>query len=435
MRIIELAVENIGKLKAIAIRPSKNMVVIGGRNDQGKTTVLQSIMMAMCGQKAVWEKAVREGQERGKITVNLGDLIATLKITKDGDPILSVTSAEGAKYPSPQAMLNKLTGGLSFDPLEFSRLEGPKQVKRLETLVGIDLSGLDVERKATFDERTIVNRDVEALSGQLKGAIRHDDAPAAEVSIQSLIAKLESANTANLETEKLFARVKTGQTEVGKSEAEIVRLRQLLTAEEQRCEAMKTKLKNLIVEAESAKLIDVAPIKLEVSGIEQTNRKVRDNFAYQQLSDRVRDHAIASQKLTDQIEAIDADKIKRITAAKFPVEGLSFGELGVLYQGIPFAQLSGAQQLRISFGIWLGLNPKLRVVLINNGSELDEDNLNEVAAMAERHDVQVWMVRVSRGAECSIIIEGGEVSETHGVVSKPANVVTMPVEAKVTEEW
>jgi hypothetical protein len=57
------------------------------------------------------------------------------------------------------------------------------------------------------------------------------------------------------------------------------------------------------------------------------------------------------------------------------------------------------------------LHPRLKILLIRDGSLLDENNLKTVAEMAQEHDGQVWIERVSKGAECSVIIENGLVAE------------------------
>jgi len=48
--------------------------------------------------------------------------------------------------------------------------------------------------------------------------------------------------------------------------------------------------------------------------------------------------------------------------------------------------------------------------LIRDGSLLDEDNLGMIAKFAAEKDAQVWIERVSEGAECQVIMEDGLVS-------------------------
>lgn len=90
---------------------------------------------------------------------------------------------------------------------------------------------------------------------------------------------------------------------------------------------------------------------------------------------------------------------------------VTFGNGVVLYQDIPLDQCSSAERLRVSVSIGLAMNPKLKVLLIRDGSLLDEDNLQMIATMAEKADAQVWIERVGDGEECSVVIEDGQVRD------------------------
>ena len=49
--IIELKAENVKVLKAIEIRPEGNIIELTGKNGNGKSSVLDSIIMALAGKK------------------------------------------------------------------------------------------------------------------------------------------------------------------------------------------------------------------------------------------------------------------------------------------------------------------------------------------------------------------------------------------------
>ena len=108
--------------------------------------------------------------------------------------------------------------------------------------------------------------------------------------------------------------------------------------------------------------------------------------------------------------AATAQRAAAITAAQMPIEGISFGEGEVLFNGLPFVQSSSAQQLRVSVAIAMAANPKLRVLRIKDGSLLDESNLALIAEMAERDDYQVWIERVDASGKVGIVMEDGAVA-------------------------
>ena len=49
MHITELRAENIKRLVAVRVKPDGSLVVVGGNNGQGKTSLLDSIAMALGG--------------------------------------------------------------------------------------------------------------------------------------------------------------------------------------------------------------------------------------------------------------------------------------------------------------------------------------------------------------------------------------------------
>ena len=52
-------------------------------------------------------------------------------------------------------------------------------------------------------------------------------------------------------------------------------------------------------------------------------------------------------------------------------------------------------------------DPKLKVLLIKDGSLLDEDNLKLISEMAEEADAQLWIERVGIDSNTTVIMEDG----------------------------
>lgn len=109
-------------------------------------------------------------------------------------------------------------------------------------------------------------------------------------------------------------------------------------------------------------------------------------------------------------EALAAEEQTALLAsAKFPVPGLAFDAEGVTLDGIPFKQCSQGQALRVSVAIGLAANPKLKVLLVRDGSLLDAKGLQLLAEMAAAAEAQVFVERVGDGKECQVVIEDGHV--------------------------
>lgn len=405
MKIVQLTSQNVKRLKAVQITPSGEVVVIGGNNGNGKTSVLDSIMYALAGKSAVPSMPVRKGEKSAEIEVDLGDIKVVRRFTEAGGTTLKVVSKEGASFPSPQKMLDDLIGRLSFDPIEFSRMKPAEQSRTLCDLVGIDTGELDAKRKGVYEERTAVNRTVKSLESRLAGMVKHADAPDAEVSVSEAADAYNRAVRENSHREANKENIADATRRIESFK------RQLLEAEEDLAAFKKD-------ESLLGPMVDTEPLRQKMEQAEATNRKVRENAAYAEQSQELEGSKKYADSLTSQIEAVDTQKAKMIREAAYPIKGLGIDEEGrVMFGGIPFDQCSSAEQVRVSVAMGLAMNPKLRVLLIRDGSLLDEESLRLVSEMAHAADAQVWIERVGKGKEVEVIIEDGMVESREAVAS------------------
>lgn len=411
MRIIKLQSENVKKLRAVEITPNGNLIVIGGNNAQGKTSVLDSITMALAGKGSIPAQPIREGADKGRVVCELDDLTVTRTFTSAGGGTLTVASKDGARYPSPQAMLDKLVGKLTFDPLAFSRMAPKDQATTLKGLVGLDYAAQDQERKRLYDLRTIVNREGVELKARVEAMPVHPDAPEQEVSVSELVQELQARRQAQ---HTRFQADEAFKAELRKAQSIQNEIEQLQTQ-------LRVKEGHLLRQAEVVEAakqhLDQLPspdpveeVEQRISQAEELNRKVRENIQKRELQVILEGKREESKKLSEAIQAIDQGKAEALAATAFPVPGLGFSETGVTFQGLPLEQASGAEQLRISAAIGLAMNPQLRVLLIRDGSLLDETGLGLLRDLAQEHDAQIWLERVGKGAECSVIIEDGQLA-------------------------
>jgi recombinational DNA repair ATPase RecF len=171
VKITQLTAENFKRLKAVEIAvEGKNIVILSGRNAQGKSSVLDAIWAALAGRDGVKEvkRPIRDGEKRAHVEITLDDIVVTRKWSAAGST-LEVKSAAGAKFPSPQKMLDDLIGKLSFDPLAFAQSDPKAQLATLIDLAELDFDPDENERlrKESYNRRTEVNRDVKRLQAQL----------------------------------------------------------------------------------------------------------------------------------------------------------------------------------------------------------------------------------------------------------------------------
>ncbi len=431
--IVKLEAENVKRLQAVSISPDgKPVVIVGGKNAQGKSSLLDSIEYALGG-KPNAEEPIRKGQDKARIVLETEELVVTRRFTKKGSYI-NVEKKECGTLKSPQAILDDLVGPLSFDPLEFARMgnskEGQRQQARtLRELVGVDTTQLDIDYGERYDERTVVNRQVKDMAAQID-AIPEDDVKA--VSVTDLLAELEKRQAFNDELDdklqdadreaELAGQAITDHErtleEIKGIEAHIEQLKkdidvkwEFVKDREKAAEEHISKENEMRKQAASTESKDTQEIREQIQLAEVTNERAAQQQRRNELVDK---HAGLQKKadtLTGDMEKIDKQKQELLASAKFPVEGLSFNEHGVTYNDVPFSQCSSAEQMRVSLAMGISLNPKLKVMLIRDGSLLDEDNLKMISDMSEEAGAQVWIERVSDGDEVSVIIEDGQVLE------------------------
>ncbi len=426
--IISLYTENVKRLSAVRIKPDgQPVVIIGGNNGSGKTSTIDSIEMALRGGKSIPDKPVRNGQDGAEIILETGELIVHRKIKPDGSSTVTVSNKEGARFSSPQAMLDKLVGSLSFDPLEFTRMKPKQQEETLRELLGIDTRKLDAQREMAFQDRTVVNREVKSLEAQLAGMSLHAEVPEEELSAQEIQESLQAAQEHNRKVKALddvFVAKQQAVVDLEAERDEVVSEIERLMAELKSANVRKIQLGRAITvaaqEAEISRLaaqevqpIDESEIVETLVSVADTNRKIAENESYRKRAAELDAKRQESAALTATIEAIDQAKREMLEGAEYPIPELSIHpENGVYLNGNPLSQASGAEGLRASMAIAIAMNPGFPVALIRDGSLLDANSLAMVEQMAAEKGCQIWMERVGEGEEGSVIIAEGAVKSS-----------------------
>ncbi|CVK18499.1 AAA family ATPase [Sporomusa sphaeroides] len=439
MKIVKLVAENFKKLKAIEIIPQGNMIEITGKCEQGKTTVLDAIGTALCGTK--WDEALREGADKGKIVVDLGDIIVTRTITKAGGT-LKVETRDGAKYPSPQTLLDKLVGKIAFNPMEFSKEKDPKkQVDMLLKVVELkvdaakltDISGVVIEEspnpldmlnaayKSVYESRTAVNRDLDKAKKALESI--PEVAEVEPVLLTELVAekeKLEKVNRDNAnrlaeyqDQERHLAALRSNKTAtseiISDLESRLIAAKKSLVEQENQISAQEQALKVAKAVIDSKQDEDLTDINERIAKADETNKQAQQYKDRQAKAAEVAKHQTESDDLSAKLKKIVDYKAEIIKNTKFPVPGLDFAGGGVTFEGKPFSQASSAQKIRVGMGVGMAANPELRVVMIDGYESLDPDQRKIVEEMATVNDFQVWTTSVSTDSTVGIYIEDGEI--------------------------
>jgi DNA repair exonuclease SbcCD ATPase subunit len=411
LRIINLEVENYKGIRAIDITPKDDLVMITGGNGQGKSSVLDSIYAILCGGAAsrVTQTPIHDGEDFAIATAKVGDAktgeikyIVTRRWKDNDAGTVTVMAPDGAKYSSPQKMLDEIIGKLSFDPFEFVGQSAKEQVETLIGALGEALpfvpAELDRKHRGIYDRRTDIAREITKLEGQLAQYGEPDPAtPDIEESAADLLREVETARGRNLLHDQVEEAITTRTAAVEAARA-------VLADAEKSLDSALTHQKTLQPRE------DVDPILARLDGIEETNRKVRAKLARQAIEDELSDRRAEHANHTLELGKIDKTKADGLAAAKFPVDGLSFDEDGVTFNKVPFGQVSTSEQARVAMAIGMASNPELRVMRIDKGEALDSKTLALVTEMAADHDYQVWMSKVDESGTIGFVIEDGAVA-------------------------
>jgi len=422
VRIIRLEAENVKRLRCVEIEPNGAPVVqITGRNAQGKTSVLDSIWMALGGGRAAKHtgRPIRDGERRASVTLDLGELTVSRSWTTKGTR-LHVEAADGSHVTSPQKLLDSLVGSLSFDPLAFAGLPARKQRETLLDLVVLpfDVAEVDKCRADLYEERREVNRAIKDLEARLDAMPRPLGVTSTElVSPADLLEELEAARGKHDAAEAARSEARDAEASLFRCSEEVARLRRDLVEAECALSAFRADAEELgdVADALSVDLPDVDAARSRLSDVESTNTVIRQAADYKAASASLKRGNKKADDLTKKLEELDATKAQGLREAKMPISGLGFDADGVTYKGVPFGQASAAERLRVSMAMAMALNPKLRVIRITEGSLLDSENLAIIERMAEANDFQVWLEVVREDGAVGVVIEDGSVVAVDGV--------------------
>lgn len=415
-RIVSLQAENIKKLTAIQIKPDGSVVAVTGKNGAGKSSIFDAIEWAIEGRKTMPKEPIRRGAEKGKVRLDLGDIVITRTLARRGDDGgefetgVTVMRKDGSKLPSPQAVLDAFFGAFTFDPGAFLRMKPKEKFEALKPLVpGIDFDEIARAHKRDYDARTDAGREAARLLAHARSIEVPDDTPAEQVDLAALRERRRAAEAAN---EEIANRARRREDAAREIETALDRA-ETLRAEAASLEKKAGELQAKLDAAEP--LPDPADLEALVNEIETASELNSFVRLRQERDKTLEQHWALDVTYSDLTTAIDLRQIKKheaIAAAKLPVSGMGFGDDDTLTLGsVPFEQASTGEQLRAALGIGMAMNPKLRDIFIREGSMFDADALKAIGAMAAERGYCVWIERVADAPGVGIFIENGAVRE------------------------
>ena len=405
--INKLEIENVKRVKAVKLEPSATgLTIVGGNNNQGKTSVLDAIAWALGGNKFKPSQAQREGSTIPpslKITLSNG-----LIVERSGkNSTLKVIDPSGNK--AGQNLLDSFVEELAINLPKFMEQTSKEKAKTLLQIIGVgpQLVELEMQEKAKYDERHAIGVIADQKEKFAKEQPYYPDAPKEPVSIAELIQQQQAILAKNGENARKRQNLDVIENDYNFTLANVQRLEKELEEARAKEQALAQDLD--IARKDVSVLVDESTQEIEdsIANIEQINLKVRANFDKDKAEEDAKGYRDQYKELDNVIADIRKQKIDLLTNADLPLPGLSVDDGELLYLGQRWDNMSGSQQLQVATAIVRKLKPECGFVLIDKLEQMDQLTLQEFGAWLEQEGLQAIATRVSTGDECSILIEDG----------------------------
>ena len=405
--INKLEIENVKRVKAVKLEPSATgLTIVGGNNNQGKTSVLDAIAWALGGNKYKPSQAQREGSTIPpslKITLSNG-----LIVERSGkNSTLKVIDPSGNK--AGQNLLDSFVEELAINLPKFMEQTSKEKAKTLLQIIGVgpQLTELEMQEKAKYDERHAIGVIADQKEKFAKEQPYYPDAPKELVSISELIQQQQEILGRNGENARKRQNLTRIENEYQGALVDVERLSKMLEEAREKEQGLAQDLD--IARKDTQDLIDESTQEIEdsIANIEQINLKVRANFDKDKAEEDAKGYREQYKELDNVIANIRKQKTNLLTNADLPLPGLSVDDGELLYLGQRWDNMSGSQQLQVATAIVRKLKPECGFVLIDKLEQMDQLTLQEFGAWLEQEGLQAIATRVSTGDECSILIEDG----------------------------
>lgn len=397
MKINRLEIENVKRIKAVKIEPSKNgLTIVGGNNNQGKTSVLDSIAWALGGEKYRPSQAQREGSA---IPPNLHIVMSNgLIVERRGkNSSLKVTDPDGNK--GGQQLLNEFVEQLALDLPKFMDSSGKEKAKILLQLSGVGdkLATLEQEEKELYNDRLYAGRIADQKEKFAKEQPYYSDVPDELISPSELIRKQQDILARNGENQRKRAYAEQYQRSVMFLRQESEEMRNQLAKKEAELKEAESNLQIALMSAEGLQDESTTELEESIAHIEEINRKVRANLDKDKAEDDAKEYRRQYEELSRKIEHTRKTKTALLESADLPLPELSVREGELIYKGQQWDNMSGSDRLKVSTAIVRKLNPKCGFVLLDKLEQMDLQTLNEFGRWLEQEGLQAIATRVSTG--------------------------------------
>ena len=432
IKINSLELENVKRVKAVKLEPTVNgLTVVGGKNNQGKTSVLDAIAWALGGAKYKPSQAQREGSlVEPQLHIELSNGMVVERLGKNGT--LKVTDPSGQK--GNQSLLDGFISQFALDLPKFMEADKNTKAKILLQIIGVGdkLSAFDKQESELYNRRTEIGRIADQKKKYADEMVQWDGVPEEIVSAAELIQQQQEILARNGRNQDLRNQVKYLEEQKILLEQRIEEAQKALNAMHEQFAELMEKLSIANTNAKDLQDESTAELEESIANIDSTNAKVRDNLNKQRAQEEADEYKRQYGDLTTQIEEVRKARMELLNGVEMPLDELSVQDGELIYKGQKWDNMSGSDQLKVATAIVRKTNPKCGFVLLDKLEQMDIDTMNEFGKWLQDNDLQAIATRVSTGDECSIFIEDGYSVDKEG--NKTAETFDKPAEAN-KKEW
>jgi predicted ATP-dependent endonuclease of OLD family len=400
IKVLSLVVENFKNIEKTEVDFAGRSATIIGKNGAGKSSLIQAICSPI-DSNYIPAKPVKKGEERGSIELTIGGSLHGEEETytlglhfseKHKKGRITVTNGEGEKVNGGKQFISDIVGNIGFDIQEFIKLG----VTSSGSISKKQMHDLDKEFKDVYEARADVNRDISHAKSKLEG---HDfsqdelerynevvDTDGIVSKMTNIEKELEKYNKVFSTVDSLLDSIPLKQERLALLEEKVEALHAEITADIDKLDKGEVWLANKTKPS-------IEAMNIELSNANIHNNKVKEVKSLQDSQIAIRLLQENSEANTERLDKIKREKKQIFTSSPLPVKGLTFDEEGIYFKGLPFVEGQHPSSTIISIGAKIGmaLNPNLRMLVIKDGSLLENYQLF-VEMVADNEEVEIEFI-------------------------------------------
>ena len=444
MTIKRLELRNFQAIKDFSADFTGDVYLVKGENEVGKSTILKSIVCLLTGER---DAVLRNGEKNGFAKMVIGgdgrEYTVELRFTEN-DPrgTISIKAKDGMRSTN-VSMLRTVLNYRNFDAEEFARwsetAEGRR--KQIQVVMGLmppeianRIKTIDAEVLQAKESRKAINANIKYKETELqsvKAQLSDGDTEIYTEPIDLTVLMQESNKAA--EQRAKAENVKMQMTSLESELANIPKERERLAADLERAKkayedakafynrsienvaAQEIEIKDKIGKAEQwLSEYDAQPKEdaaEKLAAAQNHNAKCQIVKMFHTKQTEVNAERTKADKLNADLDAYAKERAELVAAAKFPIDGLSFGEDGLTLNDVPFVvgKVSDSQIMEVAAKLVIASNPTVNIFRIGRGESLGTKRLQSIVNLAKQNGFQGFIEQVERGQETISVEEYREV--------------------------